>query len=152
MRILPLTQFGFTGIGASKNVSFPIGQHIEAGVFTEADMLVRLHTGTQMSTGQVLSVTLSQDGYDFEDPANVFMNPLVTFQQSGAPTLPLYSVTTALASTYPFGRYVAIVVTALQPATATTFNVNLSVDLVLKGGDPRSMPMSPNSYRGYRIM
>jgi hypothetical protein len=71
MRILPLTQFGFTGIGASKNIAFPIGQHIEAGVFTEADMLVRLHTGTQMSAGQSLSVTLSQDGYDFEDPANV---------------------------------------------------------------------------------
>jgi hypothetical protein len=154
MRILPLTQYGFTGIGASKNISFPIGQHIEAGVFTEADLLVRLHSGTTMSAGQTLSVSLAADGYDFEDPANVFItSPLVSFTQSGAPTsLPVYSVVTASASALPFGRYVAIVVSASQPAVAAAFNVNLSVDLTLKGGDPRAMPMSPNSFRGYRLL
>jgi hypothetical protein len=154
MRILPLTSYNFANIQNSKNIQFNVGQHIEAGVFTEADLIVRLHTGTVMSAGQIFSISLGTDGYTMEDPTSNFFTAItgVAFTQTGAPTLPAYSVTSASATTTPFGRYLVVALSATQPAAATTFTVNVSVDLVLKGGDPSALPMGPNSFRGYRVL
>jgi hypothetical protein len=151
LRLMPLTSFTLTNIKASSSIAFPIAQHIEAGVFTEADLIVRLHSGTTMSAGQSVAFSIVPDGWDFEDPTGSFLGTaLATFTQSGAPTLPAYSVTST--GTSAFGRFLSVSMPATQPSTAATLVVVASVDLVLKGGDPTNLPRSPNGFVGYRIM
>jgi hypothetical protein len=154
MRIIPILPFGFGSVQNNSHITIPLALHIEAGQFTEADLLVRLHAGSSIAAGQTLAFNLFQDGYDFEDPASVFLATTaiatVTFTSTSSP--PAFGVATAGSSTEPLGRYLAVNMVATQPAAAVAFNVYVSVDLVLKGGDPSAMPMSPNSYRGYRIL
>jgi hypothetical protein len=156
MRVMPINSFAFSGLGAGAGMQFLVAQHIEAGVFTELDLIVRLHTGTNMAAGQTLKVVVAQDGYDDQDPASLFAGAnLATVTQSGAATVPFFSVATAAGGTgtTPWGRYLGVYVSATQSGTGgTTFIANLSIDLVLKGGDPSSLPMSPNSFRGYRLL
>jgi hypothetical protein len=154
MRIIPQTLYDFSNLQGSQSMNFPLGQHIEAGQFTEVDVLVRLHAATVMSEGQTLQVALFTDGYDFSDPASVFFSsgPIAEFSQAGVPTLPAYNIFSASATDTPFGRYIAIQIGATQASSATTLIAAVSVDITLKGGDPSAMPMSPNSYRGYRIL
>jgi hypothetical protein len=154
MRIIPQLFFQFGNVVASNHITVPLGVHIEAGPFTEVDVLVRLHNGTSLAANQTLTINLLTDGYDFEDPGNPFFSAsaLASLPLTNANTVPYYGVFSASASSTPFGRFLAITLQAQQPAAGGVFNVNISVDMTLKGGDPSAMPMAPNSYRGYRIL
>ncbi|MGH7294534.1 MAG: hypothetical protein ACRELB_06370 [Polyangiaceae bacterium] len=170
MRIVPRALYDFTGLQASGKSTITIAQHIDASVFQEADLMVRFHTGTVIQgAAATLTVGLVTDGYDFSDPApttssggasafagpNPAMGSPGTVQATNATAFPSYLLSSwnQGQTTTPFGRLLLILLIAQQGGTSgQTLTALMSIDLVLKGGDPRAMPMMPNGYRGYRVM
>jgi hypothetical protein len=152
IRVCPRTLFTFTGLGASGATTIPIAQHIDIAPFTEAELAIRLHSGTTMSAGQTLSFSVLPDGYAFDDPTAVFSGTASTYTTSpvGPPTTPFYNVLQVSGS---FGRLLSVNIVATQGSTGgTAFQPAISLDLVLKGGDPGGMATMLNGFRGYRIL
>jgi hypothetical protein len=167
MRIIPRQGYIFTGLGASGQATVMIASHIDVSAFQEADLLVRLHPQSVIPSGANVVVGLVTDGYTFDDPAPAVAAGQFFFGSAPAAGLPgcvqITSSNTppffAVASmnqgstTTPFGRLLAVQMIATQGTTGgANFGVFMSLDLVLKGGDPRMLAMNPNSFRGYRIM
>jgi hypothetical protein len=172
-RVLPRTVLDFSGLQASGQIGFPIGQHIDASAFTEADLLVRLHgpttsggtSGTAINStgGGNFVIALAQDGYDFEEPATPFFpGGSITGSSPGAvsvttstavPSILTATLNGALSGSAPLGRFLACYLLAAQGTTAgANLRLAVSIDIIFKGGDPGSLPMAPNAFRGYRVM
>jgi hypothetical protein len=165
MRIVPRSNYSFTALTATTGAAaVQLAQHIDVSVFTEADLMVRYHTGTTVPTGATLLVGAVSDGYDFEDPANYFLPPGTltsaspgTIQITSSTTYPFYGVTSlglggSTSAATPMGRLISIALFVTQGSTSGNIIALLSVDLILKGGDPRSLPAMPNGYMGYRLL
>jgi hypothetical protein len=154
LRVLPRTVFTFTGLGASPAAAtVPVAQHIDVTPFTEAELQIRFHAGsTGLSAGQTVSVSVLPEGYTFDDPTAVFTGTPATFTTpaGGPAALPFY---TLLPVPTGFGRLLSVSVVANGGNVAgANYQFALSLDLLLKGGDPGAIAMMPNGFRGYRIM
>jgi hypothetical protein len=162
LRVLPRTTINCGGLAASQQIFIPIAQHIEASGFTEVDLLVRFHTA-QLAAGTAVLAAVYSDGWDFDDPSINFgppggvalaMGQPGVVQVTNATTFPYYQLAQlgGAQTTAPFGRLLNVGVLATMPAAVGNLNFTLSLDLALKGGGAGAMPMSPNTFRGYRIM
>jgi hypothetical protein len=155
IRLVPRTLYvfgGATGLVAGGTVTVPIARHIDASTFTEADLLVRAHSGTSIAVGGGggnFGIQPFDDGYDFEDPDVDFVTGVSVIPINNATVIPFF---TSFSIASPFGRLLGVQLVANQNAANGVLSIALSVDLVLKGGDPSALPMMPNAYRGYRIM
>jgi hypothetical protein len=155
IRLLPRTLYAFggaTGLVAGGTVTVPIARHIDASTFTEGELMVRAHSGTSIAVGGGggnFGIEVFDDGYDFEDPAVDFVAGLGLLPINNATPIPFFGL---LPVASPFGRLVGVQLIVNQNAANAALSIALSVDLVLKGGDPSALPMMPNGYRGYRIM
>jgi hypothetical protein len=146
VRILPKTFYDFLRLKASTTMTLRLASKIDVSVFTEAEWILRLHAATFSGTSQIQFTSIF-DGYDFADPALVFTQNGTTATFAAANVPPAYTV---LPIGTNFGRLLTLDMTATAPASGA-FNVTISVDLVLKGGDPRDMVDVANFYRGYGV-
>ncbi|MGH7294535.1 MAG: hypothetical protein ACRELB_06375 [Polyangiaceae bacterium] len=166
MRILPRTKYDLTNV---PNITIMIAQHIDASTFQEADLLVRLHRGSAIGSSSTITIGLLPDGYDFADPAPIasgggyadFLGPVPTRAGPGAVQFPSTTLIPAYAvasmsnsgTPAPFGRMLAVSMVAHNAGVGSHLLVAVvSIDLVLKGGDVRDQPLTPNGYCGYRIL
>jgi hypothetical protein len=171
MRILPRTKYDFSNLQTTTSMSVVLAQHIDASVFQEVDLIVRLHGGTNIANAaSTIVVGVVPDGYDFSDPAPVtgagaygdFLTPapvrvgVGAVAASSTTTIPSYQVASLNvgggAVPAPFGRLIAVTLYAAQGAASSALVAVLSVDVVLKSGDPTALPLMPNGYRGYRLL
>ena len=110
MRLLPITSFTFSGLGANAGMTIAIAQHIDVTSYTEAHVLFRYHAGTTFtaSTTQKLQAAVYADGWDFEDPATLFGQFLAQGAALNPPspgaTLQVIPVGLAAGSTLEIGR------------------------------------------------
>jgi hypothetical protein len=166
MRVLPRTLYDFSNLGLGTAMTIVVAQHIDASVFQEADLHVRLHPGTVIANSSSwFTIGLVPDGYDFDDPAPLaagayadFLGATPTrtvpgaFQVLGTTTFPFFTVV-SLNQSSAFGRLLAVTLYASQQGTGgTALKAVLSLDLVLKSREPRDLPAMPNAYCGYRII
>jgi hypothetical protein len=146
-RIAPIATYTFGNLAASTTGQVIVGQHIDATTFTEADLLVRFHTGTTIATG-TFTVGLVADGWTFNDPASAFLASLSrTIQVSSTSTFPFYGIVPVPPA---WGRSLAVTLLATQGATMGNLTAVMSADFALKGGDADGLPVGPNGNRGYR--
>jgi hypothetical protein len=161
VRIIPLIKYDFGDLGAGGTSFFPLAVHVDVSVFAEVDLMVRVRSGTS-ATGNVL-VAITPDGYTFDDPAtNYFPQTPPTYASPGTAyfdstaTFPQYVVSSVGqnlgSASAPMARLMAVGLLATQGEGEDDLTVELSVDLALKGGNPKALPMMPNGYRGYRVM
>lgn len=145
LRILPKTLYDFTNIANGSAITIPLASKVDVSVFTEAVWIIRGHSAT--ITGSIAFTSLL-DGYDFGDPATSFSANGGTSTFTGGTPIPAY---TTLSAGSNFGRLIGLKMVATQSAGGGTMNIQLSVDLALKGGDPRELTAIANFYRGYRV-
>ena len=147
VRILPKTFYDFAKLKLSTTMTLRLASKLDVSVFTEAEWILRLHAATFTGVSQI-QFTNVFDGYDFGDPALVFTQNGATAVFAAGNTPPAYTTLSAGAN---FGRLLTLDMTATAPAGAGAFNVTISVDLALKGGDPRDIVDVANFYRGYGV-
>jgi hypothetical protein len=161
LRVIPFIKYDFGNLSAGQAATFPLAMHIDVSVFTEVDLIVRARSGS-IASGNFL-VALIPDGYTFDDPAtNYFPATPPAYGDAGtayfdmSATFPSYQVSSVGqnlgSSSAPTGRLIAVGLVATQGESGGALMLEFSADLVLKGGNPRALPMMPNGYRGYRIM
>ncbi len=153
IRVLPRTVFNMLGLSNGGTAAFLIARHIDITPFTEAEFLVRVHSGTSITgTGPgMFQVQPVIDAYDFADPATDFNLPVAgatTTINSGTavPSVAVLNVGTT------FGRLLGIQLTGTGGASMSALSLALSLDLIVKGGDPAAISGMPNAFRGYRII
>ena len=146
VRILPKTFYDFVKLKPSLTMTLRLASKLDVSVFTEAEWILRLHAATFSGASQI-QFTNVFDGYDFGDPALAFTQNGATATFAAANTPPAY---TTLSAGTNFGRLLTLDMTATAPASGA-FNVTISVDLALKGGDPRDMRDVANLFRGYGV-
>jgi hypothetical protein len=151
MRVFTRTPVNFDSLRNDTNQVLWICQHIDVSPFEEVDLVVRAHTAT-IGSGASIAVEAFPDGWTPEDPALTFVDgsrsyAIVTLSSSSS--IPLYKTQALLSG---FGRLVSIAVTGTMPAGMTPVDCHavLSIDLVMKGGDPSGIVPAFNTYRGYR--
>jgi hypothetical protein len=147
LRVLPKTLYDFLRLKASTPITLHLVSKIDVSVFTEAEWIIRLHAGTIPNPAQ-LQFNSVFDGYDFADPALVFTTIGASTIISSTNAAPYY---TTLNVGSNFGRLLGLDMIATAPA-AGAFNATISVDLALKGGDPRDLVDVANFYRGYGVL
>ncbi|MFO0755847.1 MAG: hypothetical protein U0359_05120 [Byssovorax sp.] len=140
-RVIPFTKYNFANVVHDGSLSIRVAQHIDVGPFTEVDLAVRVLNGT-IGTGASILVDAFADGWTAESPATEFIDSSrslanVTIDHAASLTLPLYSVK---AFATGFGRLVSISVSCIQATgTAVACDATISIDLVMKGGDPAGL-------------
>src|SRR5579871_946232 len=146
-RLLPITTCTFSGAQGSQNLSYTVAKHLELGPFTEATLLWRRHSGTVIGTGATLVLTVGTDGYDFGDPSTNFD------EQIGTTTVSSFStpIVTPVTFTSGLGRMLRCTIKGTQPASPVSLIAVMSVDAILKGGDPTALMQGPNAACGYRV-
>ena len=146
-RLLPITTRDFSGIQGNMTMVITAATHVPAVAFSVAEVVFRLHTGTSLGAGTSVTLAVHGDGYSDQDPSTTFDNTLASTSVSSwtGPQLQILTVPPG------FGRYLRATVTGVQPAAPQALVVVVSVDLVLKGGDPEGITGSPNEFRGYGI-
>lgn len=130
IRAVPRTDLDFSWVDNGTTEYRYAAGRIDASQFTQVDLWVRVHSRELVSGGQIL-VRVIQDGYTNDDPGNSFLgSPLatVTIDSSTEPGTLLTK-----AATSELGPALAVLVEAVQPASAGSLIANISVDLALKG-------------------
>ena len=78
IRLLPVTTYTFSTLGNSGTVTIPLAQHIETLGFTEADFLMRYHSGGSIgATGATLAAAVLSDLWVADDPTATMTQTLV---------------------------------------------------------------------------
>jgi hypothetical protein len=150
MRLVPRTPFNFDSLRVTTNQVIWVVQHVDVSPFEEVDLVVRAHTAS-LGTGATIKVEAFPDGWTPEDPALNFVDgsrsyALVTLDSSSS--IPLYKTQALLSG---FGKLLSIAVTGTMPSgSPVDCHAVLSIDLVMKGGDPSGIVPAFNTYRGYR--
>ena len=150
LRISPLNITDFGNVKNSSALSLILALHIEAHTFTVADFVVRSHAGTNLGGGGGGNVVfdLLADGNDFADPSTSFLGGTVLPAPITLGAAGSYQLAT---SSKPFGRFLAVKLTATQSAGGGALVAAYSIDVTLKSGDGSALMNAPNSFPGYRI-
>jgi hypothetical protein len=160
LRVIPRLDYEFSTLHDDGFTYIPLGVHIDISPFQEVDLVVRVHT-VNIASGAKITVFASADGFTMEDPTTSFfaMAPATPPGGSAPPNygaVLLDSTTTAgayLVTTLagPLGRLIAVFLNPHQKSDSrVAITASISVDLVMKGGDPSGIAMAYNTYRGYR--
>jgi hypothetical protein len=138
VRILPRSDYTFTGLGASASATVVVARKIDTSMWREGVVLMRLHAvnyggGASPAT---IKLNMGPDGYTDEDPGLVWTFPsatLLTFTE-GTDAAPSVKNAELAAAGSAFGPLIQLLLVATQNGTAgTTFTASISIDLNLKG-------------------
>jgi len=141
-RILPVTLFDWSSMGASQSNSICAVDYIDVSGWKEGQLVVRAHTGTNIGSGATLNVNLISMDPAEDDPATLFTEPpslapngllsnVIVF--SSTTNAPYMQMTSLIAN---FGTMARLVLVMNQPAgSPVSAKLVLSVDLILKTDD-----------------
>ncbi|MFO0681880.1 MAG: hypothetical protein U0234_07515 [Sandaracinus sp.] len=145
IRILPRTLFNLSGVAAGTSVVFGIAGPIDVSEYSEITSYVRFHQGSSVANDPTLAqVQYYANGTTDEDPAALTTAAVpgfgfqvltaVTGFAGGLKSTPSgFMKVTAVPSTVGSSLNVAL---AFVPATAGTFQLIMSIDLICKNRDP----------------
>ena len=144
-RLLPMTTWTFSGLDAGQTENVIFTRQFNASVFTEGHLQIRMYESSVLSAGTSIKVSAKSDAHAFDDPTDEFtqLQGSVTFTSADAvPGFRTLGITL-------FGRLLQVDILATQASPAAALVASMSVDLVLKGGDPAALDLRPGETLGY---
>jgi hypothetical protein len=139
VNVIPRTVFDLSqGLGGSGTISVAIGDPVSLRDYTEAGMVVRVHSATISANAQ-MSVNAFADGYI------AYSNFAYAGQFLGAASMNpgVVAPSVIFASVACIGEYAVIVFTANAASAGLTLKAVISVDLMLRNGDPLDLTDRP---------
>ncbi|MBZ0119951.1 MAG: hypothetical protein K8H88_23380 [Sandaracinaceae bacterium] len=126
--------FVFSSLKASEDQEMVVAERVDVSQWTEATLMVRVHTASTIPGTASVKVLAYADGYTEEDPTTVFQaaTASATVLLQGNPVVAAGTFSLALLDDAPIGSMVRVTVKGHQAATVGTVKANISVDLALK--------------------
>ena len=144
-RLLPRTQYAFGNVGGNQGETVQLATHLEVYGFSAAAFILRLHPGTNVGVGAQLQFLVMADGHDFQDPSTPFLTQLASATVDSTVVYPFFTVLEVTG----FGRYLEVQLVGTQPAAPVGLLAQVSLDVVLRGGDPTPYIPAGNALLGY---